>query len=58
MFGFLNKKPRAVRQPDGEAFRKGFSQHIPEAAVEYVMGLWREHPFNFTVAWSMVARIS
>ncbi|MBX2954334.1 MAG: transcription elongation protein SprT [Leadbetterella sp.] len=52
MFGFLNKKPRAVRQPDGEAFRKGFSQHIPEAAVEYVMGLWREHPFNFTVAGS------
>ena len=52
MFGFLNKRPQAVKSPNEEAFRKGFSQHIPERAVEYVMALWREHPFNFTVAGS------
>lgn len=52
MFGFLNKKPQPVKPPDEEAFRKGFIQHIPENAVEYVMALWREHPFSFTVAGS------
>lgn len=52
MFGFLNKRPQAVKSPNEEAFRKGFALHIPEDALEYVMGLWREHPFNFTVAGS------
>ncbi|MCD8540068.1 MAG: transcription elongation protein SprT [Leadbetterella sp.] len=52
MFGFLNKRPLAVKPLNEEAFRKGFSQHIPENAVDYVMALWREHPFNFTVAGS------
>jgi len=52
MFGFLNKRPQAVKPPNEDAFRNGFSQHIPESAVEYVMTLWREHPFNFTVAGS------
>ncbi len=53
MFGFLNKKPLAAKEPNEEQFRKGFQTHLPdEEAVEYVMELWREHPFNFTVAGS------
>ena len=52
MFGFLNKRPHAVKAPNEDAFRKGFALHIPENALDYVMGLWREHPFNFTVAGS------
>ncbi|WP_367916417.1 transcription elongation protein SprT [Leadbetterella sp. DM7] len=52
MLGFLNKKPRAVRPQNEDVFRKGFAGHIPEDAVDYVMALWREHPFNFTVAGS------
>lgn len=50
MFGFLNKKPQAVKQANEDAFRKGFATHIPTEAVEYVMQLWREHPFSFTIA--------
>lgn len=52
MFGFLNKRPQPVKPLNEEAFRKGFTRHIPENAVEYVMALWREHPFHFTVAGS------
>ena len=52
MFGFLNKKPHAVKDPNEDAFRKGFALHIPENALDYVMTLWRQHPFNFTVAGS------
>lgn len=52
MFGFLNKKPQAIKQPNEDVFRKGFATHIPAEAVEYVMQLWREHPFSFTIAGS------
>ncbi len=52
MFGFLNKKPVATAQSNEDLFRKGFQAHVPEDALEYVMKLWREHPFNFTVAGS------
>ncbi len=52
MFGFLHKKPQPVLAPNEDTFRKGFALHIPENALDYVMTLWREYPFNFTVAGS------
>lgn len=50
MFGFLNIKPKAVKHPNEEQFVRAFSKHIPQAALNYVLDLWREHPFNFTIA--------
>lgn len=53
MFGFLNKKPAPIKSVNEDAFRKGFETHLPDqSSVDYVMALWREHPFSFTVAGS------
>lgn len=53
MLGFLKKRPVATKQYNEELFRKGFSEHLPnDFALEYVMKLWREQPFSFTVAGS------
>jgi SprT protein len=53
MFGFLNKRPQSVKSVDEASFKRGFQSHLPdEGSVEYVLSLWRQHPFNFTVAGS------
>ena len=53
MFGFLNKKPLAIKRPDEESFRRGFLSQLPdETSVEYIMDLWRKNPFSFKVAGS------
>ena len=53
MFGLLNKKPLAIKKPDDESFRRGFMAQLPnETSVEYIMDLWRKHPFSFKVAGS------
>lgn len=31
------------------SFLKAFQKHLPEAAVNYCFGLWKESPFNFLI---------
>lgn len=31
------------------SFLEAFQKHIPEAAVDYCFGLWKEDPFNFLI---------
>ena len=53
MFGFLNKKPLAIKKPDEDSFRRGFEAQLPdETSVAYIMDLWRKNPFSFKVAGS------
>jgi SprT protein len=44
------KRPKIT--PRDEMFRELFARYIPPAAVDYVMELWKAHPFYFKVARS------
>ena len=52
MFGLFDKKEIVKKLPNEDQFRAGFAVQIPEKSLDYVMSLWREYPFSFTVAGS------
>lgn len=52
MFQIFNNIKPNKKLPNEDQFREGFAVHIPEKSLDYVMSLWREYPFSFTVAGS------
>lgn len=52
MFEIFNNIKPNKKLPNEDQFREGFAVHIPENSLDYVMALWREYPFSFTVAGS------
>ena len=52
LFGFLKKKPVSKLKPSSVKFESLLQMKIPNAAVPYVLELWTQNPFNFTVSRS------
>ncbi len=51
-FGFLKKKPVLFQKTSVEKLHKILLTKIPEKAVPYVLDLWNQYPFSFTVSRS------
>ncbi|MDP1812971.1 MAG: transcription elongation protein SprT [Leadbetterella sp.] len=52
LFGFLKKKPASVVKTSSEKLENLLSAKIPIVAVSYIMSLWKDHPFNFSITKS------
>lgn len=52
MFGFLKKKPVISLGTSEQNLRRVLEMKIPSGAVDYILMLWKNHPFNFAVARS------
>jgi hypothetical protein len=52
LFGFLKKKPESFVKTSSEKLENLLSAKIPTEAVSYVMSLWKDQPFNFSITKS------
>ena len=52
LFGYLKKKPIAKLNVSSERFEEAISLKVPKDSIAYLLDLWKQEPFSFTIAKS------
>ncbi len=52
LFGYLKKKPIAKLYASSERFEEIISLKVPKESIAYLVDLWKQKPFSFTIAKS------